>query len=82
MIWYVYLLLCKDESFYCGITNNLQERLKKHNLGKGAKYTRARLPVTLLGFVKVKDKSEALKLELQIKKMKKQDKLLFFKKGE
>jgi putative endonuclease len=54
---------------YCGITNNLEKRLEAHNLGKGGKYTRSRIPVELLGTSSEMTKSEALKLELRIKRM-------------
>ncbi|MCP4722977.1 MAG: GIY-YIG nuclease family protein, partial [Desulfobacteraceae bacterium] len=46
--WQVYLLKCADLSLYCGITNNLKARIDTHNAGKGAKYTRGRLPVELV----------------------------------
>jgi putative endonuclease len=66
--WVVYLLRCADRSLYCGITNNLEKRLATHNLGKGAKYTRSRTPVALVGTRFNMTKSEALKLEHRIKK--------------
>ena len=75
--WVVYLLLCFDNSLYCGITNNLDKRIKTHNKGKASKYTRARLPVTLYNSFYVESKSEALKLEYKIKQMKRADKLTF-----
>ena len=75
MTWVVYILLCDDNSLYTGISNNLDKRLDKHNSGKGAKYCRSRLPVTLKAFWCVKDRSEASKLEYKIKKMKRVDKL-------
>jgi len=46
--WFVYIVRCDDDSLYTGITNDLVERIKKHNAGKGAKYTRSRLPVKLV----------------------------------
>ncbi|AMK11567.1 GIY-YIG nuclease family protein [Pseudodesulfovibrio indicus] len=67
--WHVYLLRCADRSLYCGITNDLERRVAAHNAGKGSKYTRARLPVTLAASTEVADKSTALKLELAIKKL-------------
>lgn len=73
--WFVYFLQCKDLALYCGITNNLEKRVKTHNEGKGAKYTRVRLPVTLIWFTTVDSKSEALKLEAKLKKLKRNDKL-------
>jgi len=45
---YVYILQCKDDTLYCGWTNDLEKRLAAHNTGKGAKYTRYRHPVTLV----------------------------------
>ncbi len=66
--WVVYLLRCVDQSLYCGITNDLKKRLDTHNLGKGAKYTRSRTPVKLLGASVQMTKSEALRLEYRIKR--------------
>ena len=65
--WIVYLVRCSDKSLYCGITNDLNRRLKAHNLGKGAKYTRSRKPVELVAAVWELTKSEALQLEHKIK---------------
>jgi len=65
--WVVYLVRCSDKTLYCGITNNLRKRLKSHNLGKGAKYTRSRTPVKLLGISSEMTKSDALKLEHRVK---------------
>ena len=48
MNWVCYLLECADGTLYCGITNDLDKRLNAHNAGEGAKYTRSRLPVTLV----------------------------------
>lgn len=66
--WFVYLLTCADSSYYCGITTNIERRLAQHNAGTASKYTRSRLPVALLNYTTVDSKSEALKLELLIKK--------------
>ena len=77
--WAVYLLRCSDNSFYCGVTNDINRRLTEHNTSKrGAKYTRSRRPVQLIGFKRVGSRSEAQSLEARIKKMKKLDKLSFF----
>ncbi|MFH1975213.1 MAG: GIY-YIG nuclease family protein [Pseudomonadota bacterium] len=65
--WVVYLIKCSDNSLYCGITNNLGKRLEAHNSGKGAKYTRSRLPLELVGVSPEITKSNALKLEYRIK---------------
>ncbi len=67
--WVVYLIRCSDESLYCGVTNNLKNRLAAHNSGKGAKYTRSRRPVELVGASSEMTKSDALKLEYQIKQV-------------
>ena len=67
--WVVYLTRCADNSLYCGITNDLNSRLRDHNSGKGAKYTRSRRPVELIGVGTEMTKSEALKLEYRIKRL-------------
>lgn len=72
--WIVYILLCKDGSYYTGITNNLEKRLEAHNSGRGAKYTRSRTPVNVVFTKTAKTKGLALKKELKIKKMKRIDK--------
>lgn len=65
---YAYMLRCNDNSIYSGYTNDLEKRLEVHNSGKGAKYTRARLPVKLEYFEEFDDKKEALKREREFKK--------------
>lgn len=67
--WVVYLVRCSDKSLYCGISNDVQRRLKEHNSGKGAKYTRSRRPVDLIDISPEMRKPEALKLEYRIKKL-------------
>lgn len=67
--WSVYLLKCSDNSLYCGVTNNLENRLIKHNEGTASKYTRARLPVELAVFRKNLTKNEAYKIEYRVKKL-------------
>lgn len=66
---YVYILKCNDESLYTGWTNNLEKRLKAHALGKGAKYTKARLPVQLVYHEEFEDKILAMKREYEIKQL-------------
>jgi putative endonuclease len=73
--WVCYLLHCADNTLYCGITNNLDKRLLVHNAGEGAKYTRGRTPVTLVYRESCADKSAALKRELQIKRLTREEKL-------
>jgi putative endonuclease len=77
--WYVYLLECRDGSYYCGITNNLARRVQEHNDGKGAKYTRGRGPVKLLASAPTDSRSSAQILEAAVKKKRKADKLAFLK---
>ena len=75
MNWYVYIVNCSDDSFYTGITNNLENRIKVHNSGKGAKYTKYRLPIQLVWFIMVENKSKALKLEYKIKQLSRKQKI-------
>ena len=82
MNWNVYLLECSDQTIYCGITNNLEKRLKVHNKGKASKYTRGRLPVKLLYSKAVSTRSEALKLEYFIKQMDKKNKRVLIQSNE
>ncbi len=72
---YVYILECADGTFYTGWTNNLQNRLNKHNSGKGAKYTRSRLPVKLIYAETCTSVSEAMRREYAIKQLSRKQKL-------
>ena len=76
---FVYLLECRDKSLYCGWTNNIEKRLKLHKEGKASKYTRVRRPVKLVFSEKQKDKSQALKRELEIKSFSRAKKLALVK---
>ncbi len=76
---YVYILKCSDRTLYTGYTNDLKKRISAHNKGKGAKYTRGRLPVKLIYFEEYTSKSEALHREFTIKKMNRQNKLNLIK---
>ena len=68
--WYVYIVRCRDNSCYTGITTDIQRRLVEHNSpGNGAKYTRARQPVALIYHEQVSSRSAAAKREHEIKKM-------------
>ncbi|MBU1118069.1 GIY-YIG nuclease family protein [Patescibacteria group bacterium] len=79
-MYFVYILLCKDGTFYTGITSNLERRVKEHNGSKlGAKYTKGRRPVKLLGSKEFASRSEALREEAMIKKLPKKKKLEFFR---
>ena len=75
MSWFVYILECNDNSLYTGITNDLKKRVSAHNSGKGAKFTKARLPVRLVYREIYNTKSDSLKREIEIKKMKRTEKL-------
>ncbi len=68
MSFYTYIAKCRDSSFYTGYCKNLDSREKKHNLGKGAKYTKQRRPVKIIYFEEFKTKIEAMRRERQIKK--------------
>jgi putative endonuclease len=65
--WWVYVLLCSDNSLYCGITKDLERRLGQHNAGRGARYTRGRGPVKLLRSWMVSTKEVALREECAFK---------------
>lgn len=77
--WVVYILECSDKSLYTGITNNLPARIEAHNSGTGARYTRGRAPVRLVYNEKGHDHSSALKREMQLKKLTKNQKLSLIK---
>jgi putative endonuclease len=69
-MYYVYIVRCSDESFYTGITNDLNKRLQEHNFGnKGAKYTKAKRPVKLVYFATFANRSGASKEEWRIKNL-------------
>ena len=73
--WVVYMLECKDGSLYTGITDRLEYRLAAHRAGKGAKYTRGRRPVELVYQEECGDHSTALKRELEIKALSREEKM-------
>jgi putative endonuclease len=77
-MWFCYILECSDGTLYTGITNDLEMRIKTHNLGKGAKYTKTRLPVKLKWSKIAENRSEASKLEYKIKKLNRSQKLILF----
>lgn len=72
--WHVYLLRCKDDTLYCGITTDLDRRLAAHNAGKASKYTRSRLPAKLVWSVRVRSESTARKREAAIKALSRHEK--------
>jgi len=73
--YYVYLLECSDGTLYCGYTVDLLARTNTHNDGKGAKYTRSRRPVKLVYSEEYEDKSSALRREIAIKKLSREEKI-------
>lgn len=73
---YTYIVECSDGTLYTGYTNNIEKRLQAHNSNNGAKYTRGRTPVLLKYFEEFDNKSDAMKREAQIKKMRRGKKLL------
>ena len=73
---YVYILSCSDNTLYTGWTNDLERRINVHSSGKGAKYTRGRLPVY---FEKFNDKKLAMKREYAIKRLSREEKLKLIK---
>lgn len=75
VIWFVYVLRCRDESLYTGITNDLPRRLVAHAAGRASKYTRSRLPVRIAYQERQPTKSLALKREAAIKRMPRRAKL-------
>ena len=72
---YVYILTCADGSLYTGWTNDLAARVEKHNSGKGAKYTRSRLPVSLAYYEEYETPREAQSREFHIKRLTREHKL-------
>ena len=79
-MWVVYLLRCADGTLYCGITNNIERRLKQHNgiQSGGAKYTRSRRPVELIAMLEQEDRGAASRLEKQIQSLPRLKKQVFF----
>ena len=73
--FYVYILRCADNTLYTGWTINLDSRVARHNTGKGSKYTRSRLPVTLVYREECEDEKSARRRELAIKRLTRAEKL-------
>jgi len=79
MLWYIYIIQCKDGLLYTGITNNLERRINAHNSGNGGKFTKYRAPVELLYSEEVLTKPCALSREAQIKRLTRKGKLKLIK---
>jgi len=79
-MYFVYILKCSDQTFYTGITTNLDRRIKEHNSSKlGAKYTKVRRPLKLIYSKNFENRSEASIEEARIKKLTRLEKLNFLK---
>lgn len=79
MSHYIYIVECSDNTLYTGYTTDVKRRVKEHNQGKGAKYTRGRGPVKLCYSEEHQSKSQAMKREYAIKQLKRRDKLKLIK---
>ena len=75
--WCLYLIACRTGSYYAGITNNLDARYAAHAAGRGARYTRANPPVSLIGSRDFPDKASAARAEWQIRRLPKSRKPAF-----
>ncbi len=75
--WWVYLVSCADGTLYTGMTTDVERRLRQHNAGKGARYTRAHGPVSLLVARRCSDRVAAMKLELKVKQLPQARKLAY-----
>lgn len=74
-VWYLYMLRCKDDTLYTGITTDVEKRLETHRSGKGAKYTRGRAPLQLVYQETCGSHSEALRREREVKGLTRREKL-------
>lgn len=72
---YTYIVRCADNTLYTGWTNNIHKRIEAHNNGKGAKYTKSRLPVTLVYLEEHASKEQAMSREARIKQLSRKEKL-------
>ena len=72
---YTYILMCGDNTLYTGWTNDIEKRLTAHNCGRGARYTRTRLPVKLVYLEEHETKEQAMSREWHIKKLPREEKL-------
>lgn len=72
--WFVYIVECADGTFYTGISNDLERRVREHNAGTGARYTRSRRPVVLRYHERLPDRSSASAREYRIKALSRREK--------
>lgn len=75
MVWWVYVLQCADRSLYTGVTTDPQRRVREHERGTASRYTRSRLPVELVHVERAASRSEALRREMRIKRLRRVAKL-------
>ena len=78
---YTYIVKCSDGSLYTGWTNDLEKRIRAHNDGKGAKYTKSRRPVVLAYYEEFQTKEEAMRREWEIKQLDREQKMKMIRKG-
>jgi len=76
---YTYIIQCADGTLYTGWTNDLEKRVRSHNRGTGAKYTRSRIPVKLVYFESFETKEQAMRREAEIKHLTREQKLALIK---
>ncbi len=81
-MWYLYMLRCRDDTLYTGITTDVEKRLEAHRAGKGAKYTRGRAPLELVYREECGDHSAALHREIEVKALTREEKLKLIEKSE
>lgn len=79
---YTYIVRCSDGTYYTGWTNDIEKRMKAHNEGKGAKYTKTRRPVVLMYYESFHTKEEAMRREWEIKQLKRREKEKLMGNGE
>lgn len=78
---YTYIVKCSDGSLYTGWTNDLEKRIRAHNDGKGAKYTKSRRPVVLAYYEEFQTKEEAMRREWEIKQLDREQKIKMIREG-
>jgi len=77
--WHLYILNCRDNTLYTGITTDLERRVQQHNKGTASRYTRSRLPVTLVYHEPCRGRSQALKKEYALKQLSRTEKRDYIK---
>lgn len=80
--YFTYIVRCRDGVLYTGYTNDIKERINKHNRGEGAKFTRGRIPVELVYWEEFPSREEAMRREWAIKKLNREQKLTLVNGGE